>query len=75
MKTPFLDLLVLGDQLSISVPYNKDSLFSQMKYISMLHRYLKETYPKQANTKFAGGLMLIQLAKELYDMHSMRLPL
>jgi len=37
-------------------------------------RYLQATYPKQANTKFAGGLMLIQLAKELYDMHSLRLP-
>ena len=47
----------------------------QMKYISMLQRYLKDTYPKQANTKFAGGLMLIQFAKELYEMHSMRLPL
>ena len=46
----------------------------QMKYITMLHRYLQATYPKQANTKFAGGLMLIQLAKELYDMHSLRLP-
>jgi hypothetical protein len=26
----------------------------------MLQRYVREAYPKQANTKFAGGLLLIQ---------------
>jgi len=46
----------------------------QMKYISLLHRYLKAKYPKKANSKLAGALMLIQMAKELYDLHAQRLP-
>ena len=46
----------------------------QLKYITMLQRYLKEKYPRQAHSKLAGGLMLLQHAKELYKMHSQRLP-
>ena len=46
----------------------------QLKYITLLQRYLKEKYPRQAHSKLAGGLMLLQHAKELYKMHSQRLP-
>ena len=47
---------------------------SQLKYITMLRSYLKYTYKHEANRKFAGGLMILQYAKELYRMHSLRLP-
>ena len=46
----------------------------QLKYIMMLHRYLKSSYKKEANSKFAGSLMVLHYAKELYKMHSLRLP-
>ncbi len=47
---------------------------SQLKYIIMLHRYLKSFYRTEANSKFAGSLMVLQYAKELYKLHSLRLP-
>ena len=68
-------LLLSADDLPMAGNLKEKVSAIQMKYILMLHRYLKDTYPKQANTKFAGGLMLVQFSKELYDMHSMRLPL
>jgi hypothetical protein len=46
----------------------------QLKYILMYQRYLKHAYPKEANAKFVGGLMLLHHSKELCYLHSMRLP-
>ncbi len=47
----------------------------QMKYILLFQRYLKSKYPKEANAKFVGGLMLLHYSKELCEMHSLRLPI
>jgi hypothetical protein len=47
---------------TVSFPEDLRSKVSaiQLKYITMLQRYVREAYPRQANTKFAGGLLLIQ---------------
>ncbi len=47
----------------------------QMKYILLYQRYLKSSYPREANAKFVGGLMLLHYSKELCKMHSLRLPI
>ena len=46
----------------------------QLKYVLLLQRYLKNVCPREANSKFTGGLMILHYAKELANMHSLRLP-
>ena len=46
----------------------------QLQHITLLHRYLKFAYPKEANSKLAGGLMMLQYANEISKICSMRLP-
>jgi hypothetical protein len=67
-------LLLCVDEANLSPEKKKEIENVQLKYILMLQRYLQDKYPKQANVKLANGLMLLQLAKELYQMHSQRLP-
>jgi len=47
----------------------------QLKYTLMYHRYLKWAHPKDCKIKFVGGLMLLQQAKQLCELSSMRLPI
>ena len=51
---------------------------SQIKFVMMLHRYLKDKYPNKdelVNTSLATGLMIVSQAKELHEMHSLMLPI
>ncbi len=43
-----------------------------MKYINIYQRYLKNAYPKEANSKLVVGLMLLHHLKELCYLHSMQ---
>lgn len=46
----------------------------QLKYVTLLQRYLRLICPKEAAMKFGCGLMMVQYAKELFKLHSQRLP-
>ena len=51
---------------------------NQIKFVMMLHRYLKDKYPDDeelVNTALANGLMIVSQAKELHEMHSLMLPI
>ena len=51
---------------------------NQIKFVMMLHRYLKDKYPNDeelVNTSLANGLMIVSQAKELHAMHSLMLPI
>lgn len=51
---------------------------NQIKFVMMLHRYLKDKYPNEdqlVNTSLANGLMIVSQAKELHEMHSLMLPI
>ena len=51
---------------------------NQTKFVTMLHRYLKDKYPNDetlVNTSLANGLMIVSQAKELHEMHSLMLPI
>jgi hypothetical protein len=76
IQTTIFDVILLlcVDETNLSPEKKKEIENVQLKYILMLQRYLQDKYPKQANVKLANGLMLLQLAKELYQMHSQRLP-
>ena len=68
-------LLLSSEDLDLTQEQKSQIEENQFKYITMLHRYLKYTYDvNEANTKFAGGLMILHHAKELYRMHALRLP-
>ena len=67
-------LLLSSEDLNLAQEQKSQIEEYQFKYITMLRRYLKYTYLNEANTKFAGGLMILHHAKELYRMHALRLP-
>jgi hypothetical protein len=46
-----------------------------VNYVLLLQRYLKSKYPKEANKRLADILMIQHHTKELYELHSMRLPI
>ena len=51
---------------------------NQIRFVMMLHRYLKDKYPNDAqlvNTSLANGMMIISQAKELHEMHLQMLPI
>lgn len=49
---------------------------TQMKYLTMLHRYLKDKYPNKAHAKLATGMFIIHDAKEAHEIHhNNRLPI
>jgi hypothetical protein len=48
---------------------------TQLRYLTMLHRYLKDKYPKKADSKLANAVMMIHEAKEAHDLHKKRLPI
>ena len=37
---------------------------TQLKYLNMLHRYLKDKFPENSRTKFAQGMFIITEAQE-----------
>jgi len=48
---------------------------TQLRYLTMLHRYLKDKYPQKADSKLANAVMMIHEAKEAHDLHKKRLPI
>ena len=47
----------------------------QMKFIDLLQKYLKFKYgPGEAGLRFSNGLMVISLAREVYEIQQRRLP-
>ncbi len=49
---------------------------TQLKYLTMLHRYLKDKFQGcKAEAKFADGVMILNEAKEAHDIHKRRLPI
>ena len=58
-------------QLSAEKKYIEET---QLKYLTMLHRYLKDKYPNKAETKLANGVMILIDAREAHDLHNKRLP-
>ena len=68
-------LLLCADEIYMPEENKRKIEAVQLKYVTMLHRYLKEKYPKEASAKFANGLMLLHHVKQLYRMHSQRLPI
>lgn len=47
----------------------------QMKFIDLLQKYLKFKYgPGEAGLRFSNGLMVISLAREVYEIQKRRLP-
>ena len=51
---------------------------SQMPYVMMLYRYLRDKHQddySMASTTFANGIQIISKAKEVYDMHKLMLPI
>ena len=48
---------------------------TQLKYLNMLHRYLKDKYPDTARSKFAQGMFIITEAQEAHEIHTNRLPI
>ena len=68
-------LLLCADDTIMSKERIKKIEAVQLKYVTVLHRYLKERYPKEASSKLANGLMLLHHVKQLHRMHSQRLPI
>lgn len=48
---------------------------TQLNYLTMLHRYLKDKNPLKADTKLANGVMILNDAKEAHQIHLKRLPI
>lgn len=48
---------------------------TQLKYLTMLHRYLKDKNPQKADTKLANGVMILNDAKEAHELQKKRLPI
>ena len=48
---------------------------TQLRYLTMLHRYLKDKYQQKADSKLANAVMMIHDAKEAHDLHKKRLPI
>ena len=46
----------------------------QDQFLTILHRYLKHKYNREANTKLAKGIMISSLAREAQEIRSQRLP-
>ena len=46
----------------------------ELKYLTMLQRYLKDKYPGKAHSKLATGVMILHDAKEAHEIHTKRLP-
>ena len=47
----------------------------QLKYLNMLHRYLKDKYPNTARSKLAQGMFIITEAQEAHEIQTIRLPI
>ncbi len=47
---------------------------TQMKYLSMLHRYLKHKYNGEANNRFGKGIMIASFVRESNEIKRKRLP-
>ena len=43
-------------------------------HLNMLHRYLKHKYKEDANTHLVKGLSLLNMAREVLEIRSHRLP-
>lgn len=46
-----------------------------LNYVLLLQRYLKYKYPREANKRLGDILMLHHPTRELFELHSMRLPI
>jgi len=40
----------------------------ELKYLTMLQRYLKDKYPEKAHSKLATGVMILHDAKEAHEI-------
>ena len=45
---------------------------NQEKYLTMLHRYLKDKFPRKADSNLAKGVMIMLDSKEAFDIHKLR---
>ena len=73
----FLNILMtsVDDSMTLFAPDQRIKLEQiQLQHITLMHRYLKSTCRKKANSKLADTLMMLQYAKELNRLHSLRLP-
>lgn len=48
---------------------------TQLKYLNMLHRYLKDKFPENSRSKLAQGMFIITEAQEAHEIHMNRLPI
>lgn len=78
IKNVLLNFIILlnTDGLEIGRLKNRKAIEDlQHKLVTLLYRYVKDKYPRNANTVMASGIMIIQLAQEAYELISPRLPL
>ena len=47
---------------------------AQQRYTLLLYRYLRSVYGPAAGAKLGSGLMIMELAREAYDIHKRMLP-
>ena len=46
---------------------------AQLKYLNMLHRYLKDKHPNSSRSKLAQGMFIIAEAQEAHEIQTNRL--
>ena len=70
-----LVMVFCTDGISAQLSKFKTSIENlELKYLTMLQRYLKDKYPEKAHSKLAAGVMILHDAKEAHEIHTKRLP-